>query len=165
MQSFAELCPPEIEEKFIAILRKGNHRSVAARACNLNPDTVDGWVRRGDGRDRRSGPPSGDVVRFAKRVLEAEALAEVDVVGNIIDAAEKDGNVGLKFLARRYSHRWGEKIETTVNVNWVMQAVKMIRSGDVTLEILEQTLGHEPMLEIQKALEAPVEGEYSEVPS
>ena len=164
--TFLQDCPPEIEEKFIDLLRKGNYRSVAARACGLNPSTVNNWIKRGDGRDRNGSPPDGDLVRFARRALEAEALAETDVVENIIDASEKDGNVGLKFLGRRYMKRWGEKTEATVTVvSWLDKAIEMLKAGDVTLDVLENTLGPQLMLDVRKRLESgdTVEGEYEEV--
>ena len=164
MSSFAELCPPETEDKFMALLERGNFRSVAARACGLNPGTVDNWIKRGDGRDRRQGPPPADMIRFARRVLQAEATAETTVVDNIINAAEKDGNVGLKFLGRRYSGRWGEKIETTVTLRWVDKVVNSLRSGEVTMDALEANFSPIEIEEIQKALEAPIkEGEFREL--
>jgi hypothetical protein len=163
--SFAELCPPEIEDKFIGILKRGNHRTVAARMCGLNPSTVSSWINRGDGRDRESAG-NGDLVRFAKRVLEAEAEAEDTLVGNVLDAAEKDGNVAIKFLSRRYPDRWGEKTEATVKVvSWLDKALDMLKSGEVTLDVLETTLGPQLMLDVRKRLSPgdAVEGEYKEV--
>ena len=161
--SSSESITPEIEEKLYDLIKAGNYPSVACQAVGVSPSVYAHWIRRGEGRDRSmNGNP--DQVRFARRMREAEAIAETNVVEQITKSVEKNPEMGLKFLSRRYRARWAESRE--ININWTVKALEAIKAGELTLEDLEAEIGSEMTEKVKLMIEAPqtVDGEYSVAP-
>jgi len=153
---------PELIEKIAALVEAGNFPEIASKACGIAPQIYRSWIKRGEGRDRKS-PPSQEYVNFANRMEEAEAIAETKYVQLVKDGSPKDPSLALKFLSRRFKDRWSETVKH--EVSWVVKAVHMLRVGDVTLEALEAELPAEDFEIVKtKYLESPtVDGEYVEV--
>lgn len=153
---------PDIEDRLYELIKAGNYPSVACQAVGISSAVYGAWLRRGEFRDRE-GKPTPEQIRFAQRMREAEALAETEMVGKIIQQADKNPDIGLKFLARRFKNRWGESRE--INVNWTVRALEAIKAGDLQIEDLEAELGPELTSKVRAQLEAPqtLDGEWSEV--
>ena len=99
-------CPPGQEERFLRLLREGMPRGTAARMCGLSPETVNGWVKRGRGADRRRRPRPEDVA-FARLVDQAEAIAEGEITASLVQLSRRSVPAAMKFLSTRYPDRWG----------------------------------------------------------
>jgi hypothetical protein len=154
---------PEVEESLFALITAGNFPEVACASIGLPYSSYKNWIKIGEGRDRRT-QPSPEYIAFANRMREAEGKAEVEVVKMVVAGMPKDPALGLKFLARRFKSRWSETI--THEISWVVRAVQMLQTGDVTLEALESTLpADEYELVRTKFLEAPaVDGDFVDIP-
>lgn len=157
---------PDVEDRLVELIRQGNHPVVACQATGISPSTYNLWIRRGEYRDR-GGNPTPEQVRFAKRMREAEANAETELVAIITneDNLKKNPELALKFLARRYPDRWGEKKE--ININWVQKAVTYITNKEMTLQdLIDEGFGPQ-LVEQVKALLPPdggtVEGTYTKI--
>mgnify|MGYP001589622991 CR=1 FL=1 len=152
----------DTEDKLYELISQGNYPSIACQALGISQSRYSIWMRRGENKDRNAGP-TPELVRFALRMREAEAKAETTAVKQITAQIEKNPELGLKFLGRRFSERWGEKKE--INVSWTIRAVEMIKSGEVTLEALEAELGSQLTDKVKALLEAPqtIDGEFSVV--
>lgn len=159
--STASTITPDQENELYELIKAGNFPTVACQAVGLHPSTYARWIKRGEYRDRE-GKPTPDQVRFANRMREAEAMAETEVVKKISAAVEKDPEMGLKFLSRRFRARWAESRE--VNVNWTIKAVEAIKSGDLTLDDLRAELGDEMTEKVKQLLPQVVEGEFVDAP-
>ena len=103
------------------------------------------YMRVGDGLPTDWRPAPEDIPRikeFSQKVKVAQAQAEVDIVTNIKAKAMTDPDIGLKFLARRYPGRWGDR-SLQIKVAWNVEAARSLEAGEVTWEILEQEFGRE----------------------
>jgi len=84
------------ESRLVDALRKGNHRKVAAAYAGISEATFHRWMsdQRPDFRD------------FQAVVEQAEAEAEVEVVGNLVEASKRNYRAGVEWLERRAPDRW-----------------------------------------------------------
>lgn len=152
---------PQIEEEIYSLIQAGNLPKTACEAVGVPYKTYVEWIKRGEGRNRHA-PPTPEYVSFANRMRQAEAKAEVKIVGMVVEGIPKDPAIGLRFLGRRWKRDWSESVE--VNVNWLVKAVEMVERGDVTLDVLEGELGPQLTAEVRAQLNAPaVEGDFVEV--
>lgn len=92
------LLTPVIEDRFLGALQAGNTYTDAARACGLNPITVEKWLKRGRGHDPHR-VPTHEYVRFARMAEEAKATAKVMVVGNVVARSRVDVEAAKVWLA------------------------------------------------------------------
>ena len=151
----------KLQETIIEYLRNGNHIRVACRAAGISPVTYSNWVKWAEGKNRfATKPPPPELIAFIDKIREAEALCETEIVKNVRADAMDSGELGLKFLARRYPERWGERKEIhNYDKDWRVVALGMLRRGEVTLEALEESLPKELYSEVAKMIEAPQDGE------
>ena len=133
--------------KVIKLIRAGNHPGIACEAAGLSYNQFKNYLRIADGLQTDWRPAPADIPLlqdFAKKVREALAQAETDVVGNVKTKAMTDPEIGLKFLARRFPSRWGEKSQhINVDIAWNIQVARALEAGEVTWEILEAEFGRE----------------------
>lgn len=94
---------PEFHAAFVRLLKAGNFREVAARALDVDPDTVGRWMRRGE-RER-----SGMHREFRRAVIEAETAAEMGMVASVMTAAKADPRHAEWYLERKFPERWGRR--------------------------------------------------------
>ena len=166
---------PKLQSTLLEYIRKGNHIRVACRAVGINPGTYAKWVKWAEGKDRfATKPPPPELIAFIDKIREAEALCEAEIVKNISTDALESSEIGLKFLARRYPDRWGERKEIhTYEKDWRLVALGMLRRKEITIDALEETLPKElysefaGMPEVARLLEAPqeevIEGDFKEL--
>ena len=155
---------PKLQETLIEYIRNGNHIRVACRAVGIHPGTYAKWVKWAEYKDRLNPkPPPPELIEFIDRIREAEALCEAEMVKHIRSDAMDDGELGLKFLSRRYPERWGERKEIhNYDKDWRVVALGMLRRGEITQEALEEALPKELYSEVAKMIEAPQDGEIIE---
>lgn len=94
---------PEVQERYLAAIRKGNYRATAAKAANVSRSTVDKWMRLG----RDGVEPYAD---FFRAVLEAEAQVEVEAVEKVLSAGEMDAKHFQWWLSRKFPERWADQV-------------------------------------------------------
>lgn len=92
-------------EDFLTALRAGNYRSVAAEFAGISPRTVEDWIARAMGHGKRPARPHH--IEFFRLVRQAEASAEVLVVGNLVARTKVDYNAAGYWLKNRRPSRWG----------------------------------------------------------
>lgn len=82
-------------DRILDLIRRGNFKTTACRACRINPDTLYEWEKRYPG--------------LSDRIREAEAYPQHKAVQCIIDAWEK-GNVGAAqwYLEKKFPRKWGK---------------------------------------------------------
>lgn len=106
----------EVHARIVEMVRAGNFRATALRACGLSKNTIRNWELRGE-----AGEP--DYVAFMLDVQEAEAASEVELVADIRHARPAVVGVSgpdlwqarLSLLERRFPHRWSARVRTTVD--------------------------------------------------
>jgi transposase len=97
---------PAVEERILKALRAGNYATAAAGYAGIHPSTFHRWLERGDpGGRRRADLPYR---RFAEKVQQAIAEAEVRDVTLISKAAETEWRAAGWRLSRRHPNRWGQ---------------------------------------------------------
>lgn len=155
---------PKLQSTLIEYIRNGNYIRVACRAVGISPATYNKWVRWAEHKDRLNHrPPPPELIEFIDRIREAEALCETDMVKTIRSESLDDGELGLKFLSRRYPERWSEHKEIhNYDKDWRVVALGMLRRGEITQEALEEALPKELYSEVAKMIEAPQDGEIIE---
>lgn len=160
---------PEVKETILGHIRKGTHISVACEAAGISYGTYKKWIQRAERTDRSDPNEQAPIalIEFVEEVRRAEAELESEIVNSVKGAAMNDGELGLKYLSRRFPARWREQRESIQhNVNWLIRAVDMVRKGETTLEILDDTLGPELTNEVRKQLGGDVvEGDVTELPT
>jgi len=136
---------PVLRRRLLEALRRGHHLSAACDYAGISPKVFREWMARGE-KDMDAGISSA-YAEFRALILEATSHAEDDLVKIFHKAGKKDWQASKEFLARRWPHRWGAK------VNGGDQAIGPI----VPIQIIFRTLppGYDPVAaEKAAALEA-----------
>jgi hypothetical protein len=87
---------PDVTDRLHEALSKGNFRKVAAVYAGISVPTFDRWMA-----DQRP-----EFRAFRALVEQAEAEAEVAVVGNLVELSKRDHRAGIAWLERRAAERW-----------------------------------------------------------
>jgi transposase len=90
----------EVEQRFIAALRTGAYRKIAAEWCGVGDKTVQDWMRRG--RDE----PDSYYAVFRAKVIEAERAAEIEIGTSLYSGVRGKPDLELKYMQLRYRNRW-----------------------------------------------------------
>jgi hypothetical protein len=114
---------PAVEEKLLGTLRLGNFRSTAARFAGISPATF--YRAMADHRPRFR--------EFREAVEQAEATAEVAIIGNIVAASRTHPDVALKFAARRWPERWGPKAALRSAESDAVSPVPSVTTATITI--------------------------------
>lgn len=93
---------PEVEERFLASIRAGNHRETAAKFAGISPATMYRWLSDDRGRYRT----------FFEEVERAEAEVEQSAVSSVMSHIPDDPKLALSYLAKRFPRRWASRGET-----------------------------------------------------
>lgn len=99
----ARLESVELREKILSLIRDGNYKEVAARACGIKGPQFSNWLAEGRRR------PDSIFGQFYEEMEEAEADAESRMVRRITTAAEIDPKEAHWWLARKFPERWARK--------------------------------------------------------
>lgn len=93
---------PELGNRIVALIKKGNFAKVAAEACGISESTYYSWMDKGEKS------PKGIFHDFYEAVQQANAVPEVEMVGALYaKGLEGDVRAQIEFLGRRYRDRWG----------------------------------------------------------
>src|SRR5438046_7310897 len=87
---------PEVLTRLFDALLKGNCRNVAAVHAGISEPTFHRWMT----------DPRPEFREFRESVEQAEAGAEVAVVGNLVEASKHDHRAAIAWLERRAAERW-----------------------------------------------------------
>jgi len=131
----------EVEERILKALRAGNYASTAARFAGIDPATYYRWLERGDPSGRRR----DDVPyrRFAERVQQASAEAEIRDVTLISKAAENDWRAAGWRLSHRHPERWRRREQVQREVRESQQDAPDLDVADPEIrELLNAVLRH-----------------------
>jgi transposase len=112
---------PEIRDKIVSLVGKGNYIETAAASAGISKDTLYRWLREG------ARYKSGIQREFSDAVARACAQSEVDAHQKLLNAETEDGKLILERMARRFSDRWGAKQRVEAQVE---------HSGSLTLKIV-----------------------------
>jgi hypothetical protein len=94
---------PALQARVCKLIRAGNFRTVAAAGAGVPMRTFSAWLAKGKSLK------SGVYREFRLALIEAEKLAEIDLVAIIFRAAKKDARHACWWLERKYPARWGRK--------------------------------------------------------
>lgn len=103
---------PPVTKRILAALAEGNYRSAAAKHGGISYETLRQWIRRGEAGEE-------PFAKFVADVLEAEANAEVEAVGEMRRAEPKE------WLARRYPNRWAKKENLRASITLEQKAAAL----------------------------------------
>ena len=92
---------PEVEAVFIALVKAGNFRCIAADAAGIPQRTMHRWLKRGEREC------DGPYHTFWQATLKAEAEAEIALVRTILMASAEDPNHAKFWLTQKHPDRWG----------------------------------------------------------
>lgn len=100
----------ELIEKFKNYISQGNYVNVVCDFLNINESTYYDWVKRG--KEEQSQGLDTIYTKFAKSIKEAEAIAEMRHLQNILKTAN-DGTwqASAWYLERKHKNRWSVKQE------------------------------------------------------
>jgi hypothetical protein len=101
---------PEVENKILQAVEAGNHRRVAAAFAGVSLRVISHWITLGK---RSPGSVHG---AFLRRLLDAEARAEIRAVAFINKAGQEDWKAAAWYLERKHPGRWGRKDAIAVGV-------------------------------------------------
>lgn len=93
------LLDPPVRETLLAAIKLGCRPSVAAQYARISPQTLQEWVRRGRGEDRR--PATRPYVELVAAIEQAEAEAVVYVLGQLHRAMSRSPKAAMWFLENR----------------------------------------------------------------
>lgn len=95
---------PEVQEKIISVIRKGNYIETAAAYAGISKQTLYNWLKQG------ARQPNGVYGRFVQAVEQALAESEMADLARIEQAA-MDGHwqASAWRLERRFPKRWGRQ--------------------------------------------------------
>lgn len=97
---------PELQGRFLRLLRLGCYRSQVAKSCGISPSTVRNWLKWG-----REDPASA-YGEFLRGVLEAEVEAKTACLGAIFKAVRRgQWRAAAWWLERKYPAQWGRRTQ------------------------------------------------------
>lgn len=92
-----------MRDKIVDVLRRGNYRVVAADVAGVGLRTFNTWIKAGED------DPDSEFGVFRRACIEAERLAEIEMVDVIRNAAAIDHKAAAWYLGRKQPARWGDK--------------------------------------------------------
>jgi hypothetical protein len=92
---------PETQRTILGAVRAGNFRTVACNLAGIDPDTLAGWIKKGE----KGVEPYAS---FVKEFRQAELECEVVLVATWKKAAPQDWRAAKELLAKRYPERWSD---------------------------------------------------------
>lgn len=100
-------------ERIVQACSTGAFRYIAARWAGISRETLNLWLRKGrSGSASKSNAPFAE---FYRRVIEAEAQAEVQVGAVAFKGASTDPDYAMKYLRIRWRDRWTDKQQVEVS--------------------------------------------------
>ena len=92
---------PETQRTILGAVRAGNFLTVASNLAGIDPDTLAGWIKKGE----KGVEPYAS---FVKEFRRAEIEGEVTLVALWKRAAPEDWRAAKELLAKRYPERWSD---------------------------------------------------------
>jgi hypothetical protein len=124
---------PEVAEKIVALLARGNYMETAAAAAGISRTAAYDWLRRG-ARAKR-----GIYFDFARAVEKAQADAEVLDLARLEKLSLKGDFRAITWrLERRNARRWGPQVQ--VHVHQVLDEYLGFLQGNLDADVFEKVL-------------------------
>ncbi len=110
------LLTPELAARIVEMVREGNYRRTAMRACGLSHNVIRNWEKLGEeGKE--------PYAEFTTALQEAEALSEAELLAEVRNARPQVVGVSgpdlwqarLAVLERRFPARWSTRVRTYVD--------------------------------------------------
>jgi transposase len=93
----------DVKRRFLASIRAGNDKKVAAAMAGISESTLYSWIEQGKREDAEP-----EFLEFLESLTQAEAEAEVAAVARIQQAAQNGRwQASAWWLERKYGERWG----------------------------------------------------------
>jgi hypothetical protein len=110
----------------------------AARLCGVPPQTVRGWLARGENRHSQGRPSTPEYVAFVAAIEKALGQWECDRLARITAAGKQPTNwtANAWLLERRWPERYGRR--TPVDVSGTMTIVEQRAFFDAVLQLMER---------------------------
>lgn len=100
-----------VKKQFLAFLKLGNYRSVAAKLCGVSLNSINRFAWK-DGKENRE---------FRDDIEKAEAQAEAIAVGKLVEKVKVGDMKAIEFfLARKFTERWGNNAELLRDMNRII---------------------------------------------
>lgn len=131
----AGLLTPELTETLAKLIATGNYPEVACRGVGISPDTFKSWMTFG------SAVADGPYKIFYDTIKQAEAIAEMYAVQKWHEQLDRNHQAPRDFLARRFTKRWGEKIEIGVAVRTQLEEILTRLRVALPPEVFAQVAG------------------------
>ena len=111
----------ELIAKFTKYISQGNFTVVVCDYLGINESTYYNWIKRG--KEDSLQDSETIYTKFCKSIKEAEAIAEMNHISNIVQTAN-DGTwqASAWYLERKHKNRWSAKQE-------------LEHSGDVKIKV------------------------------
>lgn len=100
---------PERKKRLLDAIRAGSYYEPACTYAGVDYSTFRRWMQKGEEAK------SGQYREFYEAVIEAEAQAEVRVVGHWQNQIPHDWRAAKDFLSRRYPERWASRETLELN--------------------------------------------------
>jgi transposase len=107
---------PELHARIVKMVRDGNFRTTALKACGLSKNVIRNWEKAGEeGRE--------PYAAFMADLQQAEAESETELLSEVRNARPQVVGVSgpdlwqarLAVLERRFPNRWSARVRTTVD--------------------------------------------------
>tara|TARA_Y100001937_G_scaffold115443_1_gene166238 strand:- start:782 stop:1288 length:507 start_codon:yes stop_codon:yes gene_type:complete len=139
-----------VHNAIVRSIANGNWIPTAAKAANLDPQTVNSWIQIGRG-EHPTKPAVEPFVSFAEDVQKAMALAEEGLVAQVKDSDDWRAKAWL--LERGPARdRWSQNILVNAQIAPAAAILDNLRSRAAAVES-EETVAIEP-LDLPKQIEA-----------
>jgi transposase len=124
---------PEIQEKIVQLLARGNYVETAAAAAGVGRHTVYDWLKKGANQKR------GKYREFADACTKAQADAEVLDLARLEKLSLKGDFRAITWrLERRNARRWGPQVQ--VHVHQVLDEYLGFLQSNLDAEVYEKVL-------------------------
>ena len=119
---------PELREKFCQVIAAGNYYEPACGYVGIDYSTFWRWMEKGEAQAAAN--TTGQYRDFREAVLKAEAQAEVRAISLWQAAMPDSWQAARDFVARRYSNRWGDKLDVTSKGGQVGAWAMFVKSAE-----------------------------------
>ncbi len=122
---------PGLAKKLVKLVAELGAIEPAARLCGVPPQTVRGWITRGEDRHSQGRPPTPEYVAFVASVEKALGQWEYDRLARIAAAGEQPRNwtANAWLLERRWPERYGRRATVEVSGSVTMAQVRALLDG------------------------------------
>ena len=123
---------PKLQEELTDYIKTGSYIITACRAVGINKLTYYRWVQRGAKasylKENGKEIPESEKIyyNFCNSVRKAQAIGELEILGEIRKQVKKDWHAGIEILARKYPQRWARRDKLEVKTKKTVESKQII---------------------------------------